>query len=367
MTRPTLQISRARAFAICLALSISAAQALSAPVNECVGRMQFTLPGDAEIATSPRAFLDYQFSSFKRLNASPPPSFQFVDGTVAGFSHLRGIAVTSISHPLDATGTRDLRSAFTRDRDERAIKRQRVSGKPPVERIDVGVEGDGSRTAWKGTAVIKVADRLALLSVQAERSLRDSEQSKRIEASLKSVVTRLVARPFGEIPSGPGLCLPYAFLRDEGSEYRDIAVTYRLKEHPDVLIVLKDSVASKPAGDQQSRSRLAQYQIDDFLSQYVSSASKLKSMWSPAYRSFSVAKQDGLKSFVKYVGRDGSEDFGFAAALPGNAEAKTDEPDLMLYVVRDTQAAKSKDIAPLDADSLLRMAEEIAASIRRRP
>jgi hypothetical protein len=352
-------------FSIYFAAEVSLAQ--PSPVVECVGRLQLTLPGDAEMAVASREYLEHQLSSFKRLNVSAPFPFQFADGSIAGFSHLQGIAVTAIGQSLDEQRIKALRTAYIKDRDEVADRQRRSSIKRSVERFALDPNGDASRTAWKGSAIVEIGDRVVLLGTDADRSLSDQQQSKRIAAALRAVVKQLAVRPFGSVPKVPGLCLPYSFLIDGGASYRDIAVTYRLREHPDVTVFLKDSVAAKPDSDQGSRAKLAQYRIDDFWSQYASGMTGLKSVWSPAYRSFSFGNQSGLKSFVRFVRQDGMEDFGFAASVPGNANAKTDEPDLMLYVVRDAQAAKSKGITPIDMDAFLGMAEDVATSIRFRP
>jgi hypothetical protein len=349
-----------------ITLVAQARPAMAAPISECVGRLQFLLPGEAETAVASKAYLEHQFSSFKRLNASPPWPFQFADGTVAGFSHLQGIAVTAIAQSLDVQDIKALRQAYVKDRE---VMANRASGRPvkrSVERLALGSKVDANRTAWKGTAVVEFGERIALLSVDADRSLSDQQQSKKVSDALRVSAGKLLVRPFGSIPDVPGLCLPYAFLSDDGSPYRDIAVTYQLRDHPDVTILLRDAIAAKPVAEQGERAKLAQYRIDDFWSQYASGTSGLKSAWPSPYRSYAIEGRSGLKSFVRFVRPDGTEDFGFAAVVPGNAKAMVDEPDVMLYVVRDAQVAKSKGLVPIDAEVLQSMAEEVAASIRHR-
>jgi hypothetical protein len=349
-----------------IALATQALPAMAASISECVGRLQFSLPGEAEIAVASKGYLEHQFSAFKRLNASPPWPFQFADGTSAAFSHLQGVTVTAISQSLDAQDLKALRQAYVKDREVIATRANGGAAKRTVERLVLGANVEASRTAWKGGAVVEINDRLFLLSAVSDRSLSDHQQSKKVLDALRAGVKNLTARPFGSVPGATGLCLPYAFLRDDGVSYRDIAVTYRLREHPDVTILLKEAVAAKPDGDQGERAKLAQYRIDDFWSQYASGMSGLKSVWSSPYRRYSVDGRSGLESFVRFVRQDGTEDFGFVAAVPGNAKAQVDEPDVMLYVVRDAQVARSKGLVPLDAEALQRLAEEVASSIRHR-
>jgi len=178
-------------FSIYFAAEVSLAQ--PSPVVECVGRLQLTLPGDAEMAVASREYLEHQLSSFKRLNVSAPFPFQFADGSIAGFSHLQGIAVTAIGQSLDEQRIKALRTAYIKDRDEVADRQRRSSIKRSVERFALDPNGDASRTAWKGSAIVEIGDRVVLLGTDADRSLSDQQQSKRIAAALRAVVKQLAA------------------------------------------------------------------------------------------------------------------------------------------------------------------------------
>lgn len=72
-------------------------------------------------------------------------------------------------------------------------------------------------------------------SLTAEKQLRDSEPE------VLSLLNRFHTRKLYEVPIGQGFCMPYGFIAgDSGHEKRNMGVTYRLKEHPDVTIFFQD-------------------------------------------------------------------------------------------------------------------------------
>jgi len=74
-----------------------------------------------------------------------------------------------------------------------------------------------------------------------------------------------------------------------------------------------------------------------------------------------------MQTFVQFVRKDGTQDFGYLAVAPGDPEAKQDAPDLTLYVIRDAKNAKTKGIEPMSQEALLDVARSIVASVKRRP
>ncbi|EIX6435628.1 hypothetical protein MKU92_004648, partial [Salmonella enterica] len=67
------------------------------------------------------------------------------------------------------------------------------------------------------------------------------------ESDVHLLLKRFRTRKIYEIPSEKGFCLPYGFIaNDSGAEDRDIAVTYRMNEHPDVMIVFQDASYQLP-------------------------------------------------------------------------------------------------------------------------
>ncbi|MGN6261537.1 MAG: T6SS immunity protein Tli4 family protein [Ralstonia sp.] len=66
------------------------------------------------------------------------------------------------------------------------------------------------------------------------------------ESALRKLIGQLQARDLYEIPKERGFCLPYAFLRDDGTYGNEISSTFRLADSPAVLYSLNFSAV--PAG-----------------------------------------------------------------------------------------------------------------------
>ena len=66
------------------------------------------------------------------------------------------------------------------------------------------------------------------------------------ESALRKLIGQLQARDLYEIPKNRGFCLPYAFLRDDGTYGNEISSSFRLSDSPAVLYKLNFSAV--PAG-----------------------------------------------------------------------------------------------------------------------
>jgi len=52
--------------------------------------------------------------------------------------------------------------------------------------------------------------------------------------------------------------------------------------------------------------------------------------------------------------------------VPGDPEAKSDAPELRLFVVREANYARAKGIEPIGEKAFLELAEQIASSVKIR-
>ncbi|WP_230426150.1 T6SS immunity protein Tli4 family protein [Ralstonia syzygii] len=66
------------------------------------------------------------------------------------------------------------------------------------------------------------------------------------EDALRKLVSQLQARDLYEIPKERGFCLPYAFLRDDGTFGNEISASFRLADSP--AVIYKLNFAAVPAG-----------------------------------------------------------------------------------------------------------------------
>jgi hypothetical protein len=331
--------------------------AANAGGTECVGRVQFDLPGAVEVAGTSKADL--------KRRASPRP-VSFRDGQLA---YLAGLVYRGELEVVHGLSSAEL-DAFMARRGE--VREQ--------FRADSKSSGAGGKSRSVFRELPTAPQRGIGFEAQGHRflSLRFGEQAvswvgftglpeAKAQKDYLRVVQGLRPRSTFQIPSEAGVCIPYGFIQDDGREARGIAAAYRLVEHPDVTILLQDSSAASRSPSQRDAAKAAQYRIEDFWTQYSAGMTGLASNWSPAYRRTKLVDQPGLVSFVRFSRSPDVEDYGFLAVAPGDREANEDAPDLMIYVIRTAENARSKGIEPMAKEEFLQLAEGVAASIKRRP
>lgn len=331
--------------------------------TECVGRMQLALPGDAD-------FSAMQPSDFKNefKGSAVQPAYQFPDGQSAAFVKIQYGGNLFVTHPLgesEQTKFRSIARDWMNDL-SRTIKKghgKGASGKPlQFENL----ASQNTMIAWRVNRDYIVYKEVGKNSIlwKAEGEVEDVPTLSRDSLAL---VTGALPRGIFSLPEGAGVCLPYAFIRDDGQAYRSISVAYRLKAYPDITVWLEDETAEEHTDPVREENAQPDRRIADFWSQYKLIDEQISMLWRfPSLHSVKMDNRSGLSSFVKIRRKDKSEDYGFFAVVRGQPNAKGDRPDLRLYVIRDSTQAGHKPVSALDEKSFLAMAENIAASVRAR-
>lgn len=208
-------------------------------------------------------------------------------------------------------------------------------------------------------------------SQTAEKQLQESEPE------VISLLNRFQSRKLYQIPTAQGFCMPYGFIGgDSGHELRNMAVTYRLKNHPDVTIFFQD-LGMKPLAGKEDDLNERDYVKWLWNWNYLLS-SVSKELISPKWRHIKMDRRDGLGTFVKATYRDvpvydskghvtnhmNYINYGYVAYVRGNHKARNMEPDLLLYVMQDSRQVKNQP--PMDKYDLEKLAEHIVSSIKRR-
>ncbi|WP_321857734.1 T6SS immunity protein Tli4 family protein [Paraburkholderia tropica] len=180
------------------------------------------------------------------------------------------------------------------------------------------------------------------------------------EKSTAFVLDNVRARDDGEVPTAPGVCLPGAFVESEQPDRaRAVGVTFRLKDHPDVLIFFHDLKVLKDQPKLTSRQKNEFVWTSEF---GVGKAVKLHGVF--PWQTVKLDGREGVGSFGTITRNDDSTDYGYLVTVQGDLNASTDTPDLLLYVERNASASQGK--TPVTADELEKIGEEVAASIKRR-
>jgi Tle cognate immunity protein 4 C-terminal domain len=328
--------------------------------RDCVGRMEIQIPGESDLAA-------YTFKNLRsQLDAKQPgvEQAEFPDGEVGGYSARSWYdGSVYVSHSLTKAQLDTLREDATRIRTEIDNRAKRDSGiqRPAVHAPASSSPTNAERVVWgtKGYGALLRLDEHALLW----RSAGDLESSAE---AFQAVIGRLRMRALSSVPLTSGICLPYAFVADEGRADRDVRMTYRLKVNPDIQIMLKDATAAVHEPGIRTRNNEPEPATVSFWSQLLTQSKEVKPLWTPTTRPVKLAGYTGLASFVQLTREDSTIDHGYLAIVRGDPKAKEDTPDLMLYIVQDSKQAKAKGKEPMTKDAFITMAERVAASVRRR-
>ncbi|MDR3413746.1 MAG: T6SS immunity protein Tli4 family protein [Formivibrio sp.] len=363
-------------------LTVSESQASNTPTDwktECVGRFLIGLPGEVDVAL-PRASYLYDgtvtngYVNYVFIIGEPKHGGYLPDGTfygaVSGDSKAWGSK--QLVHGELVTGptiTPDGFSQFKADvgrfYEEKKQAYLKSHEDDYAKNIYPRPTDIPDAFAWSGPIYLMRGGRLFSYDYPG---LWENPQS---QERLRFVATSLRTRNLYEIPNEAGLCLHYAFL-PEAPTYPDsrvIGVTYRLKDHPDVEIFFMDQTAQKKS-PQSKHEMTAAEEVQFFWEDDYNPHEKQKRILNPhipgvvQFPTVKLGGYEGKASFIETTHKDGSIDYGYMAYVKGDPDAKEDTPTLMLYVIRTAARAKG---APVSKDELKKLADQIAASIRRRP
>ena len=194
------------------------------------------------------------------------------------------------------------------------------------------------------------------------------KETTKFNALLEQSLKRFRPRALFDIPpeTDNGLCMPYVFIADEdknkGKIHREIHVTFRLKAHPDVEIYFMDDSATMP--DPNLKVVMdAKRELESFWRQYREKELQLEGGLERGFRTVHLAGREGVATRVNITRQDDAEDYGYTAYVKGDDVAVEDTPNLMLYVIRTAAHTRG---TPMSKNEVFKLAEQIAASVKRR-
>ena len=346
--------------------------------TECVGRYQVSLPGEVEIILpAPRVFLDassdhlmarYLFDS-KTFGNQGKEYRNLNSHTRSKFLYLGDIGITVEVPEIDFENLRKM---------YKGKKQYYLKNAPLLEKEGYSAAADAYREnaaderpldydkknmfGWdfKGGALLYLykESRIFILDLNF---LVVGEAARNSKKDVDLFLQSSHPRPLYEIPKGEGVCIPYGFIKDDGKPGRQIGVTMRLIDHPEVEIFFEDRSAAD-YGIKQTAQTQEKTEMSMLWDQQVRSSKKIDLAFL-GYRSIKLEGRNGTGGFVEITQLDGSKDYDYAAVVNGDHSAKTDAPQLMMYVIRTASRAKG---TPISKSELKDMAKKIAASIKRR-
>ncbi len=335
---------------------VSGCKATEVPTDwkqECVGRMQFSLPQDIEMATSSLENFKSHYIEIGFEQGEKPANFEFVDGQVAINDTL--MKIRFVSGKLAPDEILKLRSQFwtsyaTRQISAKTSKRDYIKNSKYKELV----RGDKDMDAY---SVRNYTEHLSVLDGHAVSYSLPNAVMEPLDSDGNKIVSypefraNLRARKLFEVPSEKGLCFPYVFLKDSKEQsYRRVVGAYKLKHHPEITVEFYDEAGL-------------------FVNQNVSPNRRVMAHWSIYnYKniersSIKMAGRDGAASFSEFWRNDDVEDFGYFAYVKGDDKTALDTPTLSLLVIRDSKYAKGM---PMGKAEFMLLAEQITASVKYR-
>jgi len=331
------------AFFACLLCSSSEAFAqspISLSKNECVGRYELSLPGAVDVALSTR----------ESLRGGVKDPIRFSDGQRAPHSRFVYEGGFSITNEVSRDAYEEYVVPFKKLTADTSSRDSNGFGSYPI--------GLAGATGWIGKKL------LGFVVYQAGRiySYTDTGNPDLAEAKqhLSKISGNFSNRALYEVPTGPGVCLPYAFVagNDQDSN-RQVGVTFRLTDHPDVTVFFLDAKA------QSSDPKLTSRQRNEFVWSYDYGIGKqIKLHGVMPYHSVTLDGREGVATSATITRENGATDYGYLATVQGDPNVSTDTPDLLLLVERTASNAKVKP--PVSAEDIDGIGKAIAASIKRR-
>lgn len=345
----------------------SACSARQSPTTwpvECVGRLTVSLPGQVDVGAM-------TFEQF--LQNSGERSYQFDDGEPAFYSYFQYGGNIAITQPLTAAQSTELiagqRARFL------GVTRAVASGKMKsadfkrfqLKKIDTAEPAYGWILSNESEVSI-----IAYLPIPGHATswmvTGTGEQGKQIQKDFLTMRKGARHRPIFTVPGEKGVCLPYMFIQDGGDDSagRLVAATYRLRDHPDITIMLKDATATGVPSHSNAEHYSAINQSNFFWTQDYQQAKSVESLLSGSYNKVKLAGQSAVETKFRIRREDDTEDFGYLVIARGDPAAAFDKPDVMIYVIRDAGNARKKGKVPLSKSAFFAMAESIAASVKHR-
>ena len=333
--------------------------------NECVGRMQLSLPDDADMSA-------YSFDRMEERykQGSNRSYFTFPDGQDAEYTRLDYSVVAVVSHPLTPLQIEVLltnaRTNAARAKAYTISKKKGADANALVfEEFSVApLVGQAHRVNTTFEASFMLGNHVLLTrsSGRGDNAAWIKDEHKPFDMLVKGIAPRA----FGLLPKAPGVCMPYAFFQDDGLQSRAIAVTYRLKEHPDVTILLDDKSAVEAPSGQDPSKFTPEYKTEFFWRQQYQDPVSGRNL-ANGTGEIKFNNRKGIATFLELTRKDKTIDYGYSVVANGDPNAKEDTPDLMMYVIRDAKNAIAKGKEPIGKDEFLKLAQTIAASVKHRP
>jgi len=349
--------------------------------TECVGYFQISLPGEVEVGV----VQDDPDPSKGTHNLENQVNHFFADSFYTG-----GIR-TSPELP---------ERSFSRIKNQKPKEieklKQMAINTSPFQTMEYKADENlityfSKSNSWvSASAFIYQADRIYYFRT-SEEELPSAEAEAKVKFYRSSFLQNFRPRALYEVPQEKGFCMPYGFVKDDSPQKRSMGTIMRLKDHPDVRILFRDQSASFMKSYSGEENPTVEKELRAFWERPDWDGLKYQALGFRKFPSVQMGGYKGQSTFVEITRRTRSskdqcswddkyfskaekkeagclpqtKDYGYIAYVKGDPDAKEDTPNLLLYVMQDSEDAPDRK-PTIGKDELRKMADTIAASIKRR-
>lgn len=345
-------------------MGVAADTLFANPSTECVGRYQVTLPGKVEVAAI--SVDDIIHGEIGYIDSRILYRATFSDHSTAPFS-----SATRATRTIAPSDAENFSSRFKRLRDASDNQPFFI---PTANRrwVELPLYNNKANAIWVTPygylAYVYINNRFYLFEYSDYDAKPTSDEAgfSAILGVLQDKLKSFHPRALYEIPTQPGVCSPYVFFLDDGNKTRNVGVTMRLIDHPDVEIFFQDS--SYPFG-YEVKTNNPETQLNAFWDNVgrIRDSIKYIDMDWHRYRDVNIAGIHGKGTFVTITNKDESKDYGYCAYAISTPEINVMADNKRVYVIRTAARAKAKGIEPVSKDDIKAIAESVMASIKRHP
>lgn len=361
--------------------------------SECIGYYQLMLPENVEVALypiglilEPRKDASWRKNTFANRYLSPRISFgenryqndndeiqaQFSQFYYSNYkiiissenksvidllSYKKKFKEIADIHIQDYWNTRDYELSL-----KLPVFSKEIAAKSLAYSIDNHTDAFSASDSGGYSVYINKNNRLYIFNTLNETQSLD-EQLISNKPKIVSLLKHFQSRKLYEAPAEQGFCIPFGFIADDsGHEPRNLGVTYRLKNHPDVTIFFQDFGPNLGPGERRPDPDMSpkDYVTYFWNVRYGHSFREIK-LYGKEFTYPEIDNRKAVAAFAKFTRLSKEVDYGYVAFVKGTTP---DEPDLLFYVMRDSRQAKGNP--PMGKDELEKMAERIVSSIKRR-
>jgi hypothetical protein len=326
---------------------------------ECVGRSLLSLPRDAEVA----AMLPDDFR-IELEGGVAQPAFRFLDGEFAASNAVIYGGSLVVTHKISLSQQNDFltRALETRKRVSSSIAQERSGVDDPPSVYEHLSTENQIGSAWRVNGHYIAYFSVGEHSVLWTSSATDNDSSELLH-DFRNLRGGLQPRPMFTLPDRQGVCLPNIFIADDGKTYRSVRTAFRMKSHPDFLLIVQDSKAVAPSAGRKSPAESLTEFWEQF--EYRPNVRNVRSAWHlPKTRPMRLGERAATASLVRITRNSGVVDIGYLAIAPGTPGPAIDIPEIRIFAVRDAALAKQKGVKPIDEEEFVSLVEKIAKTVR---